>query len=187
LAWLLAAIGTALLLRLLWMWLPRPGPVGGYEKFCELAHDLLVNGQFGWPEPTAYRFPGYPAFLAATMRVSQSVAWLRVVDVLLSAALVPAPSPPAKKLANGDRRYGLAAAWVCALNPAFVFWAPILASEHPFALLTFVGLALLAPNPLPLLVSGACLGLACLTRGEGLFLAPTFLLLLWLVSPRQSF
>src|SRR5262245_20387396 len=169
------------------MWFASPVPVSDYEKFRELAHDLLVHGQFGWPEPTAYRFPAYPTFLALAMRVSQSVAWLRVVDVVLSAALVPAAYALAKRLANGDGRYGLAAAWVCALNPGFVFWAPILASEHPFALLVFAGLAVLGTNPLQLLVSGVCLGLASLTRGEGLFQIPTFGLMLMLVSPRLSF
>ena len=186
-AGLWAAVGTALALRLLWMWLASPVPVSDYEKFRELGADLLAHGQFGWPEPTAYRFPAYPWLLALAMRVSASVAWLRFVDVLLSAALVPAAYALGKRLAGGEARYGLAAAWVCALNPGFVFWAPILASEHPFALLVFLGLALIArpggAGPLALAAAGACLGLASLTRGEGLFQVPTFVLTAWLVTP----
>jgi hypothetical protein len=186
-----AAIAAALLLRLLWNWLAAPVPVSDYEKFRELAQDLLLHGQFGWPQPTAYRFPAYPAFLALAMRLSTSVAWLRLVDVALSTALVPAAYALAKRLALGDGRYGLAAAWVCALNPGFVFWAPILASEHPFALLVFVGLAALArpggARTLGLLFAGTCLGLASLTRGEGLFQFPTFLLTAWLSVPGARF
>jgi hypothetical protein len=188
--WLLVAIGAGLVLRLLWMWLASPVPVSDYEKFRELAQDLLAHAQFGWPDPTAYRFPAYPALLTLAMRVSQSVSWLRFFDVLLSAALVPAAHALAKRLAHGDGRYGLAAAWVCALNPGFVFWAPILASEHPFALLVFLGLAALARpdgTAVPgLVASGVCLGLASLTRGEGLFQIPTFLLAAWLVTPTAA-
>jgi 4-amino-4-deoxy-L-arabinose transferase-like glycosyltransferase len=169
------------------MALASPVPVSDYGKFRELAQDLLAHDQFGWPEPTAYRFPAYPFLLAVAMRVSASPAWLRLVDVLLSAVLVPAAYALAKRLANGDGRYGLAAAWVCALNPAFVFWAPILASEHPFALLAFLGLAAIArpggASVPGLAFSGVCLGLASLTRGEGLFQVPTFLLTAWLVAP----
>jgi len=189
-AWLWGAIAAGLVLRLFWMWLASPVPVSDYGKFRELAEDLFRHGQFGWPEPTAYRFPAYPALLAAVMHVSSGAGWLRLVDVLLSAALVPAAYALATRLANGDRRYGLVAAWITALNPAFVFWAPILASEHPFALLVFVGLALVARpgggGPWALAVSGVCLGLASLTRGEGLFQVPTFLLATWLVAPRAN-
>jgi len=187
--WLLGAVAAGLLLRLFWMLYASPVPVSDYGKFRELAYDLFLHHQFGWPEPTAYRFPAYPAFLAAAMHVSTSDGWMRFVDVVLSTALIPAAYVLARRLANGDRRYGIAAAWVTALNPGFVFWAPILASEHPFALLVFVGLALLvrpggAQAP-ALLGSGVCLALASLTRGEGLFQVPTFLLTAWLVSPRK--
>jgi len=68
-------------------------------------------------------------------------------------------------------------AWVVALDLYFVFYSPVLASEHLFALMVLGSLAVGAdpsgehPHRTAV-ISGVLLGLATLTRGEGIFYLP---------------
>lgn len=179
---LLAILAVATALRLAWLAIAQPTPVSDFRHYRDLAVDLLDHGQFGWPVATAYRLPLYPVLLATLMCVSRDVLWLSVCNVALSVGLVGAVYALARRMTN-DSSAAVAAAACCALNTTFVLFAPVLASEHLFAMLIVLGWLILAAGSLRvglrIVAAGACLGLACLTRGEGLFWLPVFLFVAW--------
>ena len=181
-------VGLGFALRLVWMLVAAPVPVSDYEKYRSLAEELLRYHQLGVPEPSATRLPAYPALLALAMLVSRSLVWLRLVNVLISTALVGLVYGVSYRLTRGDGLTASAAALVCALDPTFVFFAPVLASEHLFtALLMGSLLVLLLPRPglwERALIAGVLFGLGILTRGEGAFHLPTAFVALALATPR---
>ena len=72
-----------------------------------------------------------------------------------------------------------AAIWaslLCLLNPAFVLYSPVLASEHLFSVLVLGSLLLAWPvkgrGTFRICLSGLFLGLSILVRGAGLFYIP---------------
>ena len=175
-------VGLGLTLRIVWMLFASPVPVSDYEKYRSLAEELLLYHQLGVPEQSATRLPAYPALLALAMLVTHSLVWLRLVNVLISSVLIGLVYGVAYHVARGEKMVATCSALICALDPTFVFFAPILASEHLFtALLMATLLVLLLPgrNVMPrALLAGALFGLAALTRGEGLFHLPTAFLAL---------
>lgn len=179
---LAAVLALAALIRLAWWAIAQPQPTSDFQHYYALTCDLLDHGQLGWPEPTAYRLPLYPALLAGLMTISRSIPWMSLCNVMLSVGLVSAVYMLAKRLI-GNANSALLAAGCCALNVSFILFSPVLASEHLFALLIVLGwLALSAQDRragLRLTGAGVCLGLACLTRGEGIFWAPVYLYAAW--------
>ncbi len=175
----LVPVAIGFVLRLAWFLYSRPVPVSDYDSYRLLAISLLDHGRFGYPEPNMFRVPFYPAVLAAFMLVSRSIAWLSFCNVLLSTALIPVVFRVGWRI-TGDLRAATWAALACALYPTFVFYSPLLASEHVFALLLFGAvLLLLSPRGASvrnLTLAGTALALATLTRGEALFYAPLLVL-----------
>jgi len=165
----------SLILGLAWMFRTRPMPFSDFYDYYSLAQGIVDQHQFGYPWPTARRLPGYPTLLALAMLVSRSFLWLGFVNVLLTAALVPVVFHLTFAL-TGHKPTALVAAAACALNPTFLFFSPVFASEHLFALLFFSSLLmpfLRRPKPtVRTVLAGALLGLAVLTRGEALFYSP---------------
>lgn len=180
-------VGLGLALRLAWMLVAAPVPVSDYEKYRSLAEELLRYHQLGVPEPSATRLPAYPGLLALAMLVSRSLVWLRFVNVLISAALVGLVYGASYRLTRGDGLTASAGALICALDPTFIFFSPVLASEHLFtALLMASLLVLLLPGPglwPRALLAGVLFGFGVLTRGEGLFHLPTAFVALALAVP----
>jgi hypothetical protein len=172
-----------LAMGLVWMIRVQPSPFSDYLAYYKLAGHLLDHQQFGWPEPTARRLPGYPAFLAIPMLISRSVMWLGFVNLLLNALLIPVVYKLVLVLKPDARAVALLSAGLCAFNPTFVFFSPLLASEHLFVLLVLVPLLItLTPGGranVRLILAGLILGWAVLTRGEALFYLPVVVLCLW--------
>lgn len=195
---LVLAFGLALALRVAWWWYARPEPVSDFEVYRQLGAGILDHGAVGYPEPSAQRVPGYPSFLAAAMLVSRSVAWLSLANVVLSALLAPLAGALASAL-GWPRRVAVIAAVTVAVDPTFVFFAPVLASEHLYALLLLSALLLAVggrPEPVPgaprtdrrraalppagrYLAAGAVFGVAVLTRPDALFSAPVLVAAAW--------
>jgi 4-amino-4-deoxy-L-arabinose transferase-like glycosyltransferase len=178
----LTLVVISVALGVAWMIRVRPAPFSDYLDYYNLARDLLDEIQFGYPLPTARRLPSFPALMALFMLISRSFVWLGFVNILLNAALVPVVHSLALTW-SGDRRVAVTAAAICALNPTFVFFSPIIASEHLFVLLLFASfLALFSARLRPWMgaaLAGALLGLAVLTRGEALFYLPVFVFAAW--------
>jgi len=172
--------------RMAWMIYTQPVPVSDFEEYRHLAELLLEHHQLGYPNPSAYRLPGYPAFLATLMTLNRSVMWLSFWNIILSSLLTVIVYCLTYHLTSADRRASTLASLVCSVNPTFVFFAPLLASEHLFAVLLFSGLLLLFSQHIhpviSCIVAGLGLGFAILTRGEGVFYVPIFVLAAFLLG-----
>ena len=170
------------LLSTFWTLHTHPIPFSDYLDYYEIGFDLHEEGRFGVPTPTARRLPGYPALLALAMAVSRGVEWLAFFNIILAVALIPLVYRLTMAL-SGSRPAALTAAAICAFNPAFVLFAPIIASEHLFVLFLFASVFALFPKKSPgwqrVALAGALAGLAVLTRGEALFYLPVMSYLVW--------
>ncbi len=173
LAWILAG---GLVLRLAWLACVQPSPVSDFLHYQVLAENLLDHHQFGYPAPTAYRLPLFPAFLAGVMLVSRHTVTLALACVALSTLLIALVHRLTLRATRGNQRAALIAAAVCAANPAFIGFSPVLASEHLFAVLVGASLIVAMGESTGAgwksLLSGGLLGLAALTRDEAIFYAP---------------
>jgi 4-amino-4-deoxy-L-arabinose transferase-like glycosyltransferase len=183
---LIVLVFASFAMGLAWMVHSRGHPFSDYRSYFNLAQNILDHQQFGWPEPTARRLPGYPGFLSIPMLVSRSFLWLGFFNLLLNSMLVPVVYHLVMAMKIGTRKTALIAAGLCAFNPTFVFFSPVLASEHLFVLLFFTVLLLVflsGRRPvLRLVLAGALLGWAVLTRGEVLFYLPVVALSVWTVT-----
>jgi len=125
------------------------------------------------------------------MLFSRSLVWLSIANILLSSALVPMTAR-LTWLLTGFHRVAIVAAWVVALNPTFVFFAPVLASEHLFAALLVAALIVTLSIPrgdrflLPVIGAGALIGAAALARADAMFYVPVFAVLAWWRTSRRA-
>lgn len=163
-------IVLAFSLRLGWLLIAEPIPVSDFAQYQHNAFDLLDHGQYGYPEPTAYRLPLLPLLLAGSAIVSRSAFWLSLTTVTLSTVIVLQISGVVFRL-GGSRTAARAAMIIAAVIPQFVLFAPVLASEHLLGVLVLWGL-LAATHPRRSLTGrivrvGLLSGAATLTRGDG--------------------
>ena len=173
---------VSFLLGLLWMLYAKPEPFSDFIHYYRLAEGLIDHQQFGYPRATAGRLPGYPAFLAIPMLASRSVAWLALCNVVMTALVAVMVYYIALRVTSGNRPAAAIAAFLCAVNPTFVLYSPVLASEHLFAPLLFASLLVVLVRPfgafVNAVVAGLLAGATILTRGEAVFYVPILLLVL---------
>jgi Dolichyl-phosphate-mannose-protein mannosyltransferase len=154
---------------------------GSYvEPFAGLVDPRLLHlgslgsGTHPTSIPTAEKPPLYPAYLAIWMKLGlSSFRWDMVASCLLGAGTVAAIGAIGRRVAGA--RAGLIAAGVAAVYPGLVVLDGAVRSESLYVLL--VALALLAayrladaPSWRRAATLGAAIGLAVLTRSEGLLL-----------------
>jgi hypothetical protein len=178
-----ALVAAGFLLRLLWFLYARPYPVSDFGAYYNLAGSIVEHGRFGFPEPNDTRTPGYPLVLAAARLFSSSHLWLSAVNVVLSTAVIPLIGLLAWQFL-GRRDVAYLATGLAAFYPTFVFYSPVLASEHLFIPLILAGLVIAQSRHWSLttraVLVGAVTGYCALVRAETLFLLPGILLaLLW--------
>jgi hypothetical protein len=191
---ILAATLVGLTLRLAWWWHARPDPVSDFEYLRRLAEGLLDHQQYGYPRLEGGKVPAYPIVLAGLMLISRSIAWLSLVTALMATSLVPLVGVLARRLGLGAG-VAAAASFICALNPTFVLFSPVLATEHLFgaalvgALVVLIGPRVNAPaaglTMRRCAAAGGLFGLAALSRVDALFYLPVFAGLLWKLAPRR--
>lgn len=169
-----------------WFLKLQPAPATDFKDFVDHALSIVDHHRFGYPQPSADRFPGYPFFLALLIWVKRSYLWIGFWNVGLTALIGVLTYYLALRITDGDERTATIAGFVSALNPTFIFFAPLFASEHLFVPLLLASLLfVVATRPHPAvraLLSGLALGLAILTRGEALFYAPVVLLCVFLTD-----
>ncbi|MFZ2095392.1 MAG: hypothetical protein WAV05_02025 [Anaerolineales bacterium] len=181
----------ALLLRVAWLIYAQPIPISDFGEYRLLASNLIMYHQFGYPIPTAYRLPGYPIFLALFLLVNNSNLWLGFINVLLSLLIVYFVYILASILTE-NIKIGLIASFLAAIYPIYIFFSPILASEHLFTVLLYGGLILiLSPVDgrkiyITRFFAGGLLGAAMITRGEVIYYIPIIALLAILPSKKKS-
>jgi 4-amino-4-deoxy-L-arabinose transferase-like glycosyltransferase len=169
----------ALTLRLAWMFYATPVPLGDSKSYRDAAANILDHGQIGYPQPSAYRLPVYPVFIAGIMVVSRSTLWLGFSSVLLSTTLVYLMY---RLVLQGTAREGIAllGALFCAVNPTFILSSSLLSSENLFSVLMMLSLLTVVGLGVPIVrrsvICGVLVGLSVLTRGEGVFYLPAVLL-----------
>lgn len=180
-----------LLFRLVWMIYARPIPFSDYADYKNIAENLLEHRQFGYPEPSAYRFPLYPVFLSLLMIITPNTFWLSFCNVVLSSMLIILVYLIAMQLTGNNILISLFGALFCAINPTFIFYAPVLASEHLYSVFLFSGIVILlyqkSKPTIRIILSGVALGLASLTRGEGIFFIPIFLIAGYFAMKKYKF
>jgi 4-amino-4-deoxy-L-arabinose transferase-like glycosyltransferase len=182
----LAAIGSlALVLRAAWVLAygrVEPGP--NDTIFYMIASDSLAHGRgyttlFG--QPTAHWPPGFPFLVSLVYRLFGSHPGLGLaLNVALGSATALLIYLVAERMFG--RRGGLVAGVGFAILPGPLFFTGLFLSETTFIfiLVGFLALALRLPDRrwTPL-VLGVALGLAALSRGEGVLMAVIPLAMWW--------
>jgi 4-amino-4-deoxy-L-arabinose transferase-like glycosyltransferase len=184
---LLAIAGGALAVRLVYALAIAPGIVGlDDDSFFHSTALELADGHgyvgtisvfvFGEKPPTASHPPLYPLVLSFLARLGgRGVDAQRMIGVCAGSLTVVAVGLMARRVAC--RSAGLAAAGLCALYPSFIAADGAIMSESLFGCLVafalFQALVLLArPALWGTARLGLLIGLAALTRSEGLLLLP---------------
>ena len=171
-------------LRLIWLFYARTVPVSDFLEYFALGQNIREHLAFGLPEPNYWRLPVYPAFLALLMLVSRNLIWLGFWNVLLSSLCIVQIYLIAFRLSEGNRLIAGIAGAVGLFNLTLLFLPPVLASEFLFSffvLTALIGSLYRVNRPIirfPLI--GVLMGLSVLTRGEGLFYIPVFLILIFM-------
>lgn len=185
----LAAGAFSLGLRLAWVLHAHVKPIGDFASYDAIAWRWLTTGHYG---SSAYRTPGYPAFLAAVYAalghswraaglVQALLGGLTSALVVLLAAQVVSP------------RAALVAGLLHVLSPTATAYVPVLASENLAAPLVVGALLCLAASRhngrtrwWALVASGFLLGLHLLVRPAGAYFVPGFLLVAACVHKRRA-
>jgi len=197
-------IAAGLVLRLLFIWFPRPGDDDTLD-YLQLVHNLLHYGIYGMGSgadlsPTMYRLPGYPIFLATFEFLFARLwpnTWLNAVFLFqtiadLAAGLLLAAFAR-RHLSNRAAEVALALAMLCPFTAAY---AGIAMTEcfSVFAIALGIyaaGRALAArasgSHDLPaLILAGLASALATLLRPDGIVLFASIALGLFLYSIRNG-
>ena len=180
LGYALAAGALSLGLRLAWALHAHVTPIGDFASYDAIAWRWLTTGHYG---SSAYRTPGYPAFLAAVYAalghswraaglVQAVLGGLTSALVVLLAAQVVSP------------RGALTAGLLYVFSPTAIAYVPVLASENLAAPLAVGALLCLGASRRnrgtrwwALVASGFLLGLHLLVRPAGAYFVPGFLLI----------
>jgi 4-amino-4-deoxy-L-arabinose transferase-like glycosyltransferase len=183
--WLLIIAAGAFGVRLLYIDLIARAPVGigGDAGFYQSAAAAISHGHFyyrtifGYPHVTAEHPPLYPLVLSlgSLLGAGTTITAYRVLSCVIGAIAVAAIALLGERL-NG-RRTAVAAGAMAAVYPPFVTADGLVMSEPLFTLTVAIGLlAALALHARPTAARAAALGLsiglATLTRSEGLLLLP---------------
>lgn len=174
----LGAVGALLLgavVRYGWLAYARPEPVSDFKSYQRIATSLLDTGMFGVGQPSAWRLPAYPLVLAAGAAIDRDTLALAALTTAISVVQIGLTYWVAWRI-FGRQSAATTAALTAAVAPAFVTFAPVLASEHLLAVLVLaaVGTALRRGPPRwqTAGVVGSLAGAAILTRGEALAYLP---------------
>lgn len=172
---------VAFALRSGWLLAAHPAAVSDALGYKSLAGRWLHEGLYErGGQPTAWRTPGYIAFLSGGLVVSDSDLWLGFLNVLAATTIVPLIAVVARRL-NLSARVALIAAALAAVMPPLVLWSVVLGPENLQAPLLLAALALAADprrRRRSAIWSGLAFGVAILVRPESIVYLPVVALVL---------
>lgn len=185
--WIILIVFAGFTVRVFWWLYTDPIPVSDFEHYRFLAEQLTKYNQLGYPKPSAFRPPGYPIFLAVMMQISSSVKWLSFANIILSTILIYLIFW-ITILLTSKKTISLFAAFLCAFNPTFIYFSPILASEHLYILMLMFSFIMLIIRPAIhyTFFAGIIFGIAVLTRSESLFYLPVFMTVAFMTFKKYS-
>jgi 4-amino-4-deoxy-L-arabinose transferase-like glycosyltransferase len=196
--WLVVLAAVGLALRLGYAVAIAPGVVGldddsfFHQTALELAdgHGYVATFSvflFGEKAPTASHPPLYPLALSLLARVgARSVGAQQLLGVATGTLTIAAVGLLGRRVAGA--RAGLAAAALCAVYPSFIAADGAIMSESLFGCIVAFALLqtlvlLSRPSLWGAALLGLLVGLAALTRSEGLLLVPLLALPLLVAAP----
>ena len=189
--WLAGIFLVGLVLRLIWVFYTDTLPLGGdpswyfgvarnlYEGKGYVADHMVYSATPIQDTPTAFWPPAYPVLLASLWQITGfSLMAAKVLNAALGALTIIALYMLGTAMFH--RKVGLCAAAVFAVFPNAIAWTPLLFPESLFILTFVLALWVLAASNaqsqrqmvLVAAAVGLLTGLAALTRGQGLVLAP---------------
>jgi 4-amino-4-deoxy-L-arabinose transferase-like glycosyltransferase len=189
---------AALAVRLFYVLVIAPSPVGvgGDAGFYHSAANLIVHGHFlyrgifGHAYVTAEHPPLFPLVLSvSSLFGGESLLAHRIVGCVLGSLAVVLVAALGSRA--GGRRAGFIAGAIAAVYPPLVTADGLVMSEPLFVLMTAAALlaaarAVRTGRIRDCAVLGALVGLATLTRGEGLLLIPLLAWpAAWLAAPQR--
>lgn len=173
--WLLACLlALAAGLRLWWALHFDTLPNHDAKAYLEFARAIADGqGYIAFGQPTAYWPVGYPAMLAAVLKLGGGELLAGRIAQALFGLVSTACVYPLVLRWSGSRVGALLAVGLMALDPTQLGYTSLLISEPLFNCLALGGAALAVtatPGRTRLAVAGGLLGLAALTRAQGLLL-----------------
>jgi 4-amino-4-deoxy-L-arabinose transferase-like glycosyltransferase len=184
-------LAAALVVRLGWTLLTPALPASDFAWYDEVATEIVTGHSYSVEgNPTAFRVPGYPVFLAGIYTVfGQSLFFARLANVLLGTLTVYLVYLLGRK--TFSERVGLLASAIVAFTPSLILYSGLLASENlviPLLLssLLFYLEALQKHKTLYVWLSGLTLGLAVLTRPAVLLLPVFWLTYMFIKTHRMG-
>ena len=175
------------LIRFVWLYYTNPEPISDFLEYKLIAENILKNHIIGLEqEPSSYRLPLYPIFLAFLMIFDRSIFFLSLINVALSSLITILVFLLVLEIYN-NVTIALIGSLLYAVNPTFVFFSPALSSENLFAVLSLSSLISILyfikkKNNLFLYLSALLLGLSLLTRGETIFYLPTIIFYIFMFA-----
>jgi 4-amino-4-deoxy-L-arabinose transferase-like glycosyltransferase len=161
---ILALAGLALLLRVSFLSSYEHIPVSDESDYLELASNLLETGAYSLrDEPTAFRPPAYPAFVAvAHLLFGTSTASVRFIQMLLDIGIVSGLYLLGLRHGRG---IAVGAAMIWALFPPAIIYTGLVLSETLGAFLLVALFVALRPAPAPwLIIAGILAGILILVK-----------------------
>jgi len=174
-------IGSAMVLRLLWIFLVNPPQVSDFVWYYDRAVDMAkgrgyaVNGI-----PTAYWPVGYPGFLGLLFRAfGPSVFLAKLANIAFYSGILILSYHISRRIFHSETAARITVL-LLSFSPNHIAFTSILSTEILFAFLLLLGAVLFVFRPgrlAWLLLSGIAWGLATLTKTQAVFVPVIFLLL----------
>jgi 4-amino-4-deoxy-L-arabinose transferase-like glycosyltransferase len=180
----IALVAVGFSLRLWWALTIAPEQVSDARGYALVARELAAgNGYYDQGMPTAYYPVGYSAALAVFHTVfGPNLAVARIANAVLGLGTLLGVYAIARALTE-SRLAALVTLLAFAIYPADIAYTSITLSQAAFNTFALLGVALClrAPKAASLLIGGALLGWATLTRNQGAAL-PVLLVIAWLLQ-----
>lgn len=199
---------VALIARLLLLWANVHAnhsfdlAIHGQDGYYDIAKNMYTGHGFSWDgvHPSPFQVPLYPAFLSASLFLFGNFAPIVFLQIII-ASFIPVLAMKLSLRFSSSRKIALAAAWIIALEPNFIFFSFIFYTETLFIFLLLIFLLVFISylsegkyqaHIKPLCWSAIILGIAALTKTAAQFLPVLLVPLMWWLlckklSPKKLF